>query len=688
MSNEYFEILAPAGGPEALKAAVFAGADAVYLGGPAFGARASAKNFSREELAEAARFCHGRGVRVHVTVNTLLKDRELPDALDFVEYLCSLPVDAVLVQDMGLFSLLRQWAPALPVHASTQMSLHTPGGVKLLWELGASRVVLSRELSLEEIREIRRACPVELESFVHGALCMSVSGQCYLSALLGGRSGNRGSCAQPCRLPFAAPGGTGHDLSLKDLSFVQEVGQLKEAGVCSAKIEGRMKRPEYVAAAVSACRRAADGEQVPQQLLDGLEAVFSRSGFTKGYLTGQRGREMFGTRTKEDVTGATEKVFSSLRNLYRGEMQRVSVFLDLKVQGTELLLSAWDGEGHRAVSAAPLGEGLSLLPRERCGQQLKKTGGTPFRVEGVSVPEEGVPCGVSVLNALRREALEQLLRLRERRGPIPFSKGELFFSPRPKGTGELPLRAHFRKASQVCAQARDCREIVLPLETPLKELLRLREEGFLSVFLDIPRGLFGEENRTVKQMKERMQAGFLDFVAGNLGAVALGRDLGARVHGSFSLNVFNTAALDFFQKLGLSTAELSMELTAGEVSRLGGELPRGLMVYGRQALMLTRNCPLANSPKGCLHCKEPGYLTDRKRKKFPVVCRGGRSVELLNSVPLWLCDLKRELSPVDFGILRFTVENPVECGEILTACFRGETPGFDYTRGLFHRGVE
>lgn len=313
-----------------------------------------------------------------MTVNTLLKDRELPDALDFVEYLCSLPVDAVLVQDMGLFSLLRQWAPALPVHASTQMSLHTPGGVKLLWELGASRVVLSRELSLEEIREIRRACPVELESFVHGALCMSVSGQCYLSALLGGRSGNRGSCAQPCRLPFAAPGGTGHDLSLKDLSFVQEVGQLKEAGVCSAKIEGRMKRPEYVAAAVSACRRAADGEQVPQQLLDGLEAVFSRSGFTKGYLTGQRGREMFGTRTKEDVTGATEKVFSSLRNLYRGEMQRVSVFLDLEIQGAELRLSARDGEGHRAVSAAPPGGGPFFAAPGAVRAAAEKDGGHAF----------------------------------------------------------------------------------------------------------------------------------------------------------------------------------------------------------------------------------------------------------------------------------------------------------------------
>ena len=261
-NSQYFEVLAPAGGPEALRAAVFAGADAVYLGGPAFGARANAKNFSREELAQAVAFCHGRGVRVHVTVNTLLKETELPEALEFVEYLCSLPVDAVLVQDMGLFALLRRRAPELPLHASTQMSLHTPAGAELLRELGADRVVLARELSLEEIREIHESCPVELESFVHGALCMSVSGQCAFSALLGGRSGNRGLCAQPCRLPFAAPGGTGHDLSLKDLSFVREIGQLKKAGVCSAKIEGRMKRPEYVAAAVSACRRAADGEAV------------------------------------------------------------------------------------------------------------------------------------------------------------------------------------------------------------------------------------------------------------------------------------------------------------------------------------------------------------------------------------------------------------------------------------------
>ena len=272
------EILAPAGGREALEAAVRAGAEAVYLGGQAFGARANAKNFSREELAQAVEYCRQRNVRVHVTVNTLLKNDELAPALEFVEFLCSLPVDAVLVQDLGLFTLLRQRAPELPLHASTQMSLATPAGVRLAEELGAARTVLARELSLEEIRDIAHQTLGELEAFVHGALCMSVSGQCLLSAMLGGRSGNRGQCAQPCRLAFAAPGGTGHDLSLRDLSFVEGLPQLKEAGVCSAKIEGRMKRPEYVAAAVSACRLAADGEPVPPELLEKLEAVFSRCG--------------------------------------------------------------------------------------------------------------------------------------------------------------------------------------------------------------------------------------------------------------------------------------------------------------------------------------------------------------------------------------------------------------------------
>lgn len=688
------EILAPAGGPEALKAAVFAGADAVYLGGPAFGARANAKNFTREQLREAAEFCHGRGVRVHVTVNTLLKDSELPAALELVSYLCSLPVDAVLVQDMGLFSLLRERAPALTLHASTQMSLHTPGGTALLSGLGASRVVLARELTLEEIREISEGCPVELEAFLHGALCMSLSGQCWLSAVLGGRSGNRGMCAQPCRLPFSAPGGTGHDLSLKDLSFVRDVGKLEAAGVCSAKIEGRMKRPEYVAAAVSACRRAADGETVPETLMENLEAVFSRSGFTDGYLTGRRGREMFGVRTKEDVAGATEKVFASLRGLYRGERQSVPVVLELQEREDFLVLAARDSEGREVRAQAEKGAGeLPALSRERCEAQLKKTGGTPFLVKEALVPEGDVRAGVSQLNALRREALDKLLSQRAKREPIPFAPLPYKVSPRRRSGGAegLPVRAYFRNPEQVCREALDCDCIALPLDTAPEELSRLRARGFSNIYLEQPRAFFGAEGEVERLMSARMKDGFCDFICGNLGGLWLGKKLGAAMHGGFSLNIFNTAALDCFQGLGLVSAEASFELTGRELAALGGALPRGVMVYGRQALMLTRNCPLANSPRGCLHCKTAGCLTDRMKKKFPVVCTGkgsARYSEVLNSVPLWLGDRERELAGLEFGVFRFTVENSVECGKVLSAFFRQETPGFDYTRGLFSRGVE
>ena len=693
------EVLAPAGGPEALRAAVYAGADAVYLGGPAFGARASAQNFSREELREAAAFCRARGVRVHVTVNTLLRDDEVPQAMEFVEFLCSLPVDAVLVQDMGLFSLLRERAPALPIHCSTQMSLHTPAGVRLLYGLGASRVVLAREMSLGEIEEAARACPVELESFVHGALCMSVSGQCYFSALLGGRSGNRGMCAQTCRLPFSASGGTGHDLSLKDLSFIPQVRELEKAGVCSAKIEGRMKRPEYVAAAVSACRRAVDGEEVPPDLLEKLEAVFSRSGFTQGYLTGKRGRAMFGVRTKEDVAGATGKVFAALRGLYRGERQRVPVAMELSVSGDSLTLTARDEEGHTAVESAPLAGDAAPLPQARAVGQLQKAGGTPFLVKEAQAPE-GVPVTVAGVNALRRQALESLLRMRAETPPIPMETAPLAPAPRQArgldGTGGRDgsgkagpsLRAAFRSVGQVCPEAKNLQALLLPLETGVGELESLREKGFPPVFLELPRAMFGQEDAVRREMQAKMEKGFTDFTCGNLGAVALCRELGAAAHGSFSLNITNTWALEFFKNLGLVDAELSFELSGRDAAAIGGSLPRGVMAYGRQAAMLTRNCPLANSPKGCLGCKTPGALTDRMGKKFPVICRkGGRwGIEVLNSVPLWLGGMP--LAGADFAVFRFTVEGPGQCGAVLSAFAQGgDIPGI-YTRGLWRRGVE
>lgn len=684
--------MAPAGGEDSLRAAVFSGADAVYLGGQAFGARANAKNFSREELRRAVAFCHARGVKVYVTVNTLIKEKEMPAALEFAKFLCEISVDAVLVQDIGLFSLLRQCAPELPLHASTQMSLHTPDGVRLLYGLGAKRAVLARELSLQEIREISRSCPIELEAFVHGALCMSVSGQCYLSAMLGGRSGNRGMCAQPCRLPFGAPGGTGHDLSLKDLSFLREVEELRRAGVCSAKIEGRMKRPEYVTAAVSACRMAAEGGEIPQELLDNLEAVFSRSGFTQGYLTGKLGGSMFGIRRKEDVTGATERVFSALRQLYRGERSCVPVVLALREAKEEIELTVRDEDGHAACVRCPAVRDAVPLSGERCLVQLKKTGGTPFYPKEAAVPEDGAAVTVSGLNSLRREALEELLQLRGKRGPIPFETRLLKFSAHVQRTGEhLPLRVSFSRTDQIFDAAKGCEAVQLPLSTDKEELQRLRDRGFRRILLELPRAMFGVQEQVERMLLERMELGFREVVCGNLGALETARRAGAVLHGAFSLNIANTASLSCLEQLGLSSAELSFELTGKELSSLGGSLPRGVMVYGRQALMLLRNCPLANTKRGCLGCGAPGMLTDRMHKNFPVLCtRGGgtRVTELLNSVPLWISLGEKDLRAVDFGLMRFTVENSVECESIYQAFLRQEPPGFDCTHGLFFRGVE
>ena len=692
MTNK-IEVLAPAGNPAALRAAVFSGADAVYMGGALFSARANAVNFSREEMAEAVRFARERNVRVYVTVNTLLKEDELSEALDFCAFLCSLPVDGILVQDMGLFMLLRAACPDMPVHTSTQMSLHTPGGAMLAKELGASRVVLAREMSLAEIREVSAETDVELEAFVHGALCMSLSGQCYFSAMLGGRSGNRGRCAQTCRLPFAAPGGTGHDLSLKDMSFIDHITQLQEAGVCSAKIEGRMKRPEYVAAAVSACRHAADGEKAPQALLDDLNAVFSRSGFTDGYLSAKRGREMFGIRTKEDVEGASSAVFASLHELYKNEMQRVPVTFRAGVfTGENPWLTVSDGENTVTVSEdTHICEAAMKLPvnTERWTAQLQKTGGTPYLCTGVEIEtDEKTAVPISVLNGLRRRALELLGEKRQEKPAVPFAMPELRKEPhRPE---KLKLRGWFQSAEQVPENAHLLEKLILPLETPVETLESLRGDGH-SLILALPRAFWGLEKEVREAMCRCRDAGFTHFHVGNLGGAALCRALDVSAHGGFSMNVFNTQSVNAFEKLGFADTELSFELTKEEIAQVGGTLPRGILVYGRQPLMLTRNCPLANSPKGCLNCKHTLYIRDRKGVEFPVQCTkwGGRPVysEVLNSVPLVLSDWLDHGVNADFGVLRFTVENAVECGEILERFIKREKPHGDYTRGLFTRGV-
>ena len=684
------ELLAPAGSEECILPAVRCGCDAVYLGASHFSARGSAKNFDNDALLRTVTYCHERGVKVYLALNTLIRDDEMKAALSLVEYACSIGIDALIVQDIGLVRHVRKAAPALRLHASTQMSVHTPSGVRFLAQEGFSRVVLSRELSLSEIKEIAKTSPVELEVFVHGALCMSVSGQCYFSSVLGGRSGNRGLCAQPCRLPFAAPGGTGHDLSLKDLSLIGQLAELQAAGVASAKIEGRMKRPEYVAAAVFACRLAMDGAPIPTSLQENLQAVFSRGGFTQGYYFGKLGKEMFGIRSRDDVLSAGNTVFSELHSLYRKERKSVPVDFSFSLlPGKPCRLWGRDDKGNCASFEGMVPEPAVQKPldKEKIQTQLGKTGGSPFFLSSLDITSvPGLSLPLSELNRLRRLVLDELLRMRGRSHPIPFQKLN-FSTPGVENVEKSFFRyACFSDIHQVPEEAKSCGMIFLPLSTSVEELSALSARGF-SLGIELPRVFFGREEAVRTKLKQLWDMDIRHARVGNWGALALAQELGFFCHGAFGLNLFNTSSLEFCREHGLIDAEISFELSLAQARALGGSLPRGILTYGRLPMMLTRNCPIKNGVGQCKKCHKNGSLTDRRGISFPVRCDGFSS-EVLNSVPLFLLDGQNSYSDLDFEILRFTVENSVEIGEILRSSVAELKNKFQYTRGLSARGIE
>ena len=460
------ELLAPAGGPEQLTAAVLCGADAVYFGAGNFNARRSAKNFELESLRETVTFCHLHGTAVHLTVNTLVFDRELPSAMETVRAACEAGVDALIVQDLGLARFIRQAAPDMPIHASTQMSLHNLSGVQLLEPFGYTRAVLAREMNAEEIAQVCRGTTMEIETFVHGALCMCLSGQCYLSAVAGERSGNRGLCAQPCRLPFYEKNPQRCGLSLKDMSLFSHIDELRQAGVCSLKIEGRMKRPEYVAAAVSAGRAALAGEKPD---LHTLQAVFSRSGFTDGYFTGKLGPGMFGTRQKEDVTAASPALLKDLARLYAKETGRIGIQAQIKVRASMplcLTLSDPDGNSVTVSGAVPQAALSRETTEEMIRQSLNKLGGTPYHLKKANISlESGLAVPVSALNQLRREAVEALSAQRSRPKEIPFSAPQREPLPKPDPQKSPALWVRLQYPGQLDRELwRHAQRIILPLD--------------------------------------------------------------------------------------------------------------------------------------------------------------------------------------------------------------------------------
>lgn len=682
------ELLAPAGSSQSVIPAIRLGADAIYIGAAQFNARGNAGNFDKEELKRTVEYCHVRDRKVYLTVNTLVRDEEIQDVLKLIEYAAQINIDAIIVQDIGLASLIRSCVPSMRLHGSTQMSIHTPAGARALYDAGFSRVVLSRELSKNEIKEIAKASPIELEVFVHGALCMSVSGQCYFSAMLGGRSGNRGLCAQPCRLPFLSNGGTGNDLSLKDLSIIRYLKELEQIGVTSAKIEGRMKRPEYVAAAVSACRKAID-DKVDEDDIKLLESVFARSGFTDGYYTAKRGRTMFGIRSKEDVTAATSDVFSKLHALYKDEKQTIPIKFSLKVkEGEQVQLTASDDHGNTAESYWDKPEKAIKVPLsvERCEQQLKKTGSTPFLFDSADFYiDDGLTMPISALNSMRREVLENIENQRKQRKGHKFSTNYNNIVENYKPQDKLKIRARFPSA-QIPKCFDSCEMVYIPLSSSLDDIKRLVDRG-LKVALEIPRGMFGREKAIINQLERARNIGINNVWAANIGAVELANNIGMNIHGGFGLNILNTTSVEWAEDNGLCDIETSFELTLEQIKKLGGNIKRGIIAYGRIPLMLTRNCPIANSEKGCLNCGTPQKITDRKGVKFPIMCEGGCS-EVLNSVPLYMSDRKREIKGVDFIVLRYTVENSVEMEESFKSFNSVNTTPSNYTRGLYYKGVD
>ena len=693
------ELLAPAGSMEALRAAVCNGADAVYLGADTFNARINARNFSAADLQEAVVYCHVRGVKVHLTLNTLVLDREMPRAAELIRLAASCGVDAFIVQDLGMVSLCRQLAPDVPIHASTQMSIHSLEGVMEAAALGCSRVVLARELPAEEIAHICKRSPVEIEVFVHGALCMCYSGQCYLSSVIGRRSGNRGQCAQPCRLPYGYGRfeSTRYPLSLKDNCLAGELDELRRMGVASIKIEGRMKRPEYVAIVTRAYRTVLNGGTLMPSDLQELETAFSRQGFTDGYFRGQTGSDMFGRRQEGEDTA---DLFASARATYeQGEPQRISVrFYAMIRRGEPAQLAVEDPDGNLCRTRGPVPEQAvyrSLTPQD-LEQQLKKTGGTPYLCTAVrSSLDPDLMLPASAINAMRRDVIAELTAKRGRAAPARLNAYDE--PPRYDGiAGEPQLTIAVRTAGQITSRMLSMKPTVLYV--PLSELAehpdlpqRVGVETQLAAIL--PRVIWsGELAPVARQLRTVYEMGVRQVLAGNLGQLHIARAAGFAVRGDFGLNIVNSRAMRYLREQGLDSQLLSFELTLPQIRDISKAVPAELLIYGRLPLMLMENCVMKNRTGICACQTGTVRLVDRVGEEFPIVKDPGtcRNV-LLNGKKLYLLDKKDALRGMGLWALRlqFTTENPGEIDKVLMD-YQGRAV-FDagsYTRGLYSRGVE
>jgi len=691
------ELLAPAGSMEALHAAVQNGANAVYLGSGAYNARQGAKNFTSQMLAEAVKYCHIRGVAVHLTLNTLVSDREMEDVAALIRHAASVGVDAFIVQDLGVIQLCRQIAPDVPVHGSTQMSVHSLAGVLFCAAMGMSRVVLSRELNRDDIRSICANSPIEIEVFGHGALCMSYSGQCYLSSAIGGRSGNRGRCAQPCRQSY---GYSRHDgkypLSLKDNCLVHYLDDLQKIGVASIKLEGRMKRPEYVAAVTAVYRQALDDGAVTQEMLDILTAAFNRQGFTDGYYTGQIGPHMFGVREdRYDNPNWLKKVRESYEAT---ENPLVNVDFDAEITDQACTLTVTDPQGRKCSVTGPLPEVARTTPltEEALRERLSKTGGTPFICNNVTCHiQEGVTLSAAAINAMRRDVLNQLVAQRARWEPAKLHRPEKVIHY--EGRRASPsLTVQVTDITQITGKLLRLHPEVLyvPLHILAKDPVFCHELARkVTVAAVLPRIVHDHElSRLKDDLKIVKDMGVREALVGNLGLVLTVREAGMRIRGDFGLNLYNSASVNLMKELGAKSATLSFEMTLPQIRDVSKAVPCEIFAYGRLPLMVTENCLIRNRTGSCSCSHASTKLMDKTGADFPIIKDGAscRSV-LLNGKKLNWLDRQKDLSKLGVWATRlyFTTENSREVDQVLGAITN--PPPFDpgsCTRGLYLRGLD
>ena len=692
------ELLAPAGSMESVVAAVQNGANAVYFGYGNFNARRNAKNFSQEEAAAAVSYCHLRGCKVNLTLNTLLTDRELGGAAEVAAHASSIGVDAVIVQDLGVMRMLRQTVPDLPIHGSTQMTVHSLDGVKMCADLGISRVVLSRELNRDQIAYICQHSPIEIEIFGHGALCMCYSGQCYLSSVIGGRSGNRGLCAQPCRLKYGwGAKADSYPLSLKDMSLAGHLKELNDMGVACLKLEGRMKRPEYVAIVTGIYSRALrEGREPTPEELKQLEQAFSRQGFTQGYYLNQKGPHMFGTRQEEKEP---RELFAQARASYEnGEIRKEPIRIYALIErGEPAQIAVQDKEGHVVHAEGPVPEEARNVPltREKVEGQLSRTGGTPYGCEKVLAKvEEGLSLPLSALNNLRRQALEELSAQRL----VPPQRHQESFRPgvRYENQKQPPvITVSLRDISQLSAELLALKPalIYLPADQTAAhpEVLDRCRKASIPVAVTLPRICSDSETRALEaDLVTLRKLGVEEALAGNLGVAKRAMQLGFRVRGDFGLGVYNSQTVKDMKRLDFVGATASFELKLAQIRDLSKPIPLEFVAYGRLPLMITENCIIHNHT-GQHTCANVNQLVDRKGERFPVVKAWGCRNEILNSKKLFLADKSADYNRLGLwgARLHFTTESPIECVRVLERYLdKGSYLPNEYTRGLYYRDVE